>query len=365
MFLYVYDKTITLIGLVEKITSLIWTERKYSFGEFKMLVTADSESIEMLQPGRLIVRDDDQKAIAGEILYRHIKKSVNGSETLEVTGKLLVHWLGNRLRLNASAETEKPQALMRNAVYQNAITAGAGSERGFPLLILGEAAEQRTQSAIYYKSEEDQTVLAVCEEIGEAEDTGFYIKIDIPTKQFKFETYTGTDHTQTSNAPCIFSVEFENVLEQEFTQSVEDEKNVAYVFGEEKSTATRPVRVGSISGHARKEVYINASGVKQETMTDAQYENALQTNGLAALQQCKEKLNFFSKINGEEGGFRYGVDYTLGDKVTCVNTVWGITVDSVITEVQTTYETGQKTVYLTFGEALPTLLKQLKNLKKR
>lgn len=365
MFLYVYDKTLTLLGIVEKITSLIWTERKYTCGEFKMLLPASSENLDLLQKGRLLVRDDDEDGVAGEILYRQIKKSVSGSETLEITGKLLAHWLGNRLRLNAAAETAKPQVLMRNAVYANAVTAGAGSARGFPLLILGTQAETRVQSNMYYKPEEDQTVLAVCEDLAAATDTGFIIKADTAAKQFKFDTYTGADHTQGSASPCIFSVEFENILEQEFTQSVEDEKNFAYVYGAEDSTATLPVTVGTATGHDRKEVYINASGVKQDTMTDAQYEAALATNGENVLQQCKEKLSFFSKINAAAGNFTYGVDYRLGDKVTCINSSWGVSVDAVVTEAQTEYEKGQKTVYLTFGEALPTLLNQLKNLKKR
>ena len=366
MILYVYDKTITLLGVVEKITSLVWTEKKYTYGIFEMLLPVTDDNLALLQENRLIMRDDDETSQAGEILYTHIKKSVDGGETLEVTGKLLSHWLSDRLLYSSiESQTLKPQELMRRAVSENAINASPA--RNYPLLILGTIAETRTQAALDYKSEENITLLDMLEDLGAAEDTGFNINVDRTAKRFKFNTYTGTDHTLESNNPCIFSVEFENILEQEYTRSIENLKNVAYVFGDEKSTIVDdfPFIVGAASGHARKEVFVNSKSVKQGDLTDPEYEAALRTSGDIALKKYAETVNFYNRINSAAGGFKYGKDYTIGDKVTCINTRWGLTINAVITEAQTTYEDGQKSIYLTFGDALPTLLEKIKNIKTR
>lgn len=364
MLLYVYDKAITLLGIAERITSLVWTEKKYTYGTFEMLLPVTDENIELMQIGRLIIRDDDPEKLAGEILYKGIKKSVDGSEALEVAGRLLSHWLGDRLVLSPIVQTTYPYYLIRNVVNNNAIRAVKAARR-FPLLAIGSLIVQRQLYQMDYASEANISVLAMCEDIAAAEDLGFNINVDTVVKRFNFNVYTGADHTLGSSSPCIFSVDYENILEQEYTQSVENLKNVAYVMGEENATATMPVEVGTATGHDRKEVLVNASGVKQEELTAGEYEAVLATNGEITLQQYAEALNFYNKINSAAGGFVYGKDYKLGDKVTCINTKWKLTIDAVITEAQTTYEDGQKTIYLTFGDALPTLFEKLKNLTKR
>jgi hypothetical protein len=377
VLLYVYDKTITLLGVVEQIASLIWTQRKYTCGTFDMLLPVTENNLKLLQKHRLIVKDDDGRNEPGEILYTRIKKAVSGGEELEVTGKFLTHWLGDRLvRPNiVTAAPEKPQDIMRRAVAENAADNESCTQvaRRFPLLQLGSQTETRPQAAIDFANEENISVLALCETLAAAEDTGYTVTLDPAAGQFNFDIYTGGDYTAAGGNPRIFSVEFENVLEQEFIRSVENLKNAAYVYGEDNGIDTLYAEVGTAAGHARKEVFINASSIKKQykdannetqTIEDPDYKTLLAAHGAAELEQYKETLNFFSKINAAAGGYRYGTDYTLGDKVTCLSEAWGLSIDVVITEVETTYQDGQKEVYITFGEALPTLLDKIKNLTK-
>lgn len=358
MLLYVYNKELTLLGVVENITSLVWNEKKYSYGTFTMLLPATEANISLLQKNRIIIRDDDVKKVAGEVLYINIKKDISGSEVLEVTGKLLSHWLNDRLLLSEINLVAAPQTIMRQAVNTNAISAAVAA-RNYPNLILGTT--QGSGSNIEYKNEENITLLDLVEDISITTDTGFNITADVKNKRYKFNTYSGTDHTINSASPCIFSLQLENILEQEYIQSIENLKNVAYVAGEENALSA-PVIIGNATGHERKEVFVNASSIKKANLTDAEYAAVLATNGEIALQSYIETTNFYNKINANNTTFIYGVDYDLGDKVTCINAAWHIAVDAVITEAQTTYEDGQKTVYLTFGDALPTLFEKLKKL---
>ena len=89
------------------------------------------------------------------------------------------------------------------------------------------------------------------------------------TGKHTFSVYEGRDLTAgntAGNAPCIFSQEFDNIVEQEYTNSVENLKTTAYVGEEEKEGVTRKVAEvgGSSTGLSRDEVFINATDIVQE-----------------------------------------------------------------------------------------------------
>lgn len=195
--------------------------------------------------------------------------------------------------------------------------------------------------------------------------------------QYTFSVYEGRDLTAgntAGNAPCIFSQEFDNIVEQEYTNSVENLKTTAYVGGEEKEGVTRKVAEvgGSSTGLSRDEVFINATDIVQEyenesgqtvTLTNAQYLALLSARGVEELEQYAETLAFGSKIN-TNANLKYGTDYDLGDRVTCINKRWNVRIDVRITEIAETYETSGEEIDITFGESLPALLTQIRQITK-
>ena len=163
-------------------------------------------------------------------------------------------------------------------------------------------------------------------------------------------------------------------MEQEYTNSVENLKTTAYVGGEEKEGVARKVAEvgGAAAGLEREEVFINATDIVQEyeneskvkiTLTDAQYLALLSARGASELEQYAETLAFGSKIN-TNANLQYGIDYDLGDRVTCINKRWGVRIDVRITEIAETYETSGEEIDITFGESLPALLTQIRQITK-
>lgn len=72
---------------------------------------------------------------------------------------------------------------------------------------------------------------------GEGGEAGYSGSDKCPHGQAYLSVYEGRDLTAgntAGNAPCIFSQEFDNIVEQEYTNSVENLKTTAYVGGEEK-----------------------------------------------------------------------------------------------------------------------------------
>lgn len=76
-----------------------------------------------------------------------------------------------------------------------------------------------------------------------------------------------------------------------------------------------------------------------------------------------ETLAFGSKIN-TNANLKYGTDYDLGDRVTCINKRWNVRIDVRITEIAETYETSGEEIDITFGESLPALLTQIRQITK-
>lgn len=99
------------------------------------------------------------------------------------------------------------------------------------------------------------------------------------------------------------------------------------------------------------------------TLTDAQYLALLSARGTEELEQYAETLAFGSKIN-TNANLQYGVDYDLGDRVTCINKRWRVRIDVRITEIEETYETSGEEIDITFGESLPALLTQIRQITK-
>lgn len=152
-------------------------------------------------------------------------------------------------------------------------------------------------------------------------------------------------------------------MEQEYTDSSNNYRNVALVAGEGEGVDRKKVTIGEGVGLDRYELYVDARDLQKEEMTEAEYRNKLIDRGNSKLSEHKDIQTFDSKIN-LNSNLKYKVDFDLGDKVTCVSKKWGVTIDTRITEIEEVYEESGKQVNVTFGDSLPTLIDKLKEVIK-
>lgn len=369
MELYIYDTDLILCGVIDKITSLLWMRRYWNCGEFKLLVPFTDQHIKWLQKDRLVMKRGDKEA--GQIKYIHISKNAEGIEEIEVTGRFLSGWLDKRIVLRQIIANDNSQNLMRRYVTEN-ITNPAQAARKIPR-ISAPAGADLGSGKINHSSEPFTTCLLGVEGLAKAAKLGFRIATNVKTRQHQFEVFKGRDLTadQQQNPPCIFSQEFDNVNGQEYTNSVENLKSVAYVGGEEKEGVSRQiVEVGSASGLERDEIFINATDITQTyregeteiTMPLETYLQMLYQRGVAELEQYAETLAFSSSIN-TNSNLRYKEDFDIGDRVTCINKRWGIKINMRITEITEIYQQNVESLEVTFGESLPTLLEKIRKIR--
>jgi hypothetical protein len=374
MELYVYSSDMELQGIVEKIASLIWTRRYWSCGEFKLLVPFTEEHSRMLVKNNIIMKRGDDEA--AQIRYVSITKNSQGLEEIEVQGKFLIAWIGKRIIKKQIITNDTTQNILYRIVREN-VTNPADTVRKIPDVSIADDDADTESGVIDYTSEQYTNAQLAAETAAKAAKLGIRMRTDARTGAHVFSVYEGRDLTAgntAGNAPCIFSQEFDNIVEQEYTNSVENLKTTAFVGGEEKEGVARKVAEvgGSAAGLAREEVFINATDIVQEyedddgeqvTLTDAEYLALLSARGAEELEQYAETLSFGSKIN-TFANLIYRTDYDLGDRVTCVNKRWGIRIDVRITEIAETYQNNVEEIDITFGESLPALLTQIRQITK-
>lgn len=373
MEIYVYARDLELQGVIEKITSFIWIRRYNSAGEFKLLVPFTPRHNDLLQKRSIIAKWDDDEEV-GEVKFVEKRKNEQGLEEIEVQGKLVTNWLAKRIILAPIITTAPTHRIMERIVREN-VTNPTNPARRLHNITHTSIAEI-SRDNIDYSSEAFVNVLLALERAAKASRLGFNITADIRRKAYFFNIYDGLDLTsdQNVNPPAVFSVEFDNILEQTFTNSIERLRTSAYVGGEDThDRARRVVEVGAAAaGHDRSEVFINATDIVQswrddqgnmQSMTNAQYDALLFQRGLQQLEYFAETLVFTSKIN-TRANLRYKIDYDLGDRVTCINRRWTVRINVRITEIMEVYQNHpEPEIEITFGESLPALIEQIRAIQ--
>ena len=120
-------------------------------------------------------------------------------------------------------------------------------------------------------------------------------------------------------------------------------------------------------GLDRYELFVDARDLSDtETVDGVEKEIPWSRYEMLLIQRGSEKLSeyqlsnvFESKVN-LTGNFVYKVDFDLGDIVTCHDHLWGITLDTRITEIEEVYEGNKTEINVTFGNNVPTLIDKIK-----
>jgi len=351
-------------GIVDSFTSLRWVRRYYKSGEFELQCALTPESLELLTRESIIWKKDDTEA--GYIEYRNLKQDVEGKEILVLKGKFLTGYLNRRIIWGTEILNITSEVAMRTLVNKNGI-APVDTNRVIPNLLLGPLNNyiEQVDYQVSYANLCDEL-----ENLSNISNLGHRVKFYETNRKLIFDVYKGLDRSvnQSINPRCIFSKEFENILEQEYVDSLNNYKNLALVGGIGEGAARKMATIGNSSGLDRFEVFNDQKGlsnvVDSLTMSDADYTLLLVGKGNETLAETKEIKTFDSKIN-LQSNLKYKVDFDLGDIVTYLSKKWGITLDSRIIEVEEIYEEAGPQINITFGNNIPTLIDKIKSIKKQ
>ena len=384
MELRVFDETVEPLGLIDEMASLLWHVKYFDVGTFNLLAPITDNNKRLLTEGNIIVKHDGKREVtdaaggiwrrAAQITYVHITKDENGLEQIEAQGYMLSQWLNKRCISPQIVATATNQSLI-NTMVKNNCGSSASTKRRFQRFIM-LAQETIAGSAVEYANEVYAKLGQEVKARAQAGKLGYDILINERSRQYGFYLYKGKDLTAKNsegNTPCIFSRDFDNVNEQEYTASIENCGNFIYIQGAADDNGSQPVTTvdgEGASGLELTEVFCDAtdiarkyqSGETEVTIPLNTYLQMLKTRAAAELENYGKIINFVSTIN-TNSNLKFKQDFDLGDRITCKETKWGIQIDARITEVTETYQKGAEEIEATFGDSLPTLVDQIRKVR--
>lgn len=360
------------LGEIDDYESLQFKRRFNKPGSFELHINLNKNLTETLQEENLIVLSAKK---VGVILHRELNRE--NSEELIISGYTLSGHVGRRLTIPPEGRSQDRikapiETVMKHYVRQNAVNP-TDTTRIIPQLIIAEdlgRGEFVDWQSRYKQLDEE------LEKISNPTHFGWDVFLDEENEKWVFEVYEGRNLTDSQDIlpPVIFSIDFDNIKGQNFTQSSIGHKNTAYVGGQGEGEERRIVEVGNSSGLKRIETFVDARDVAESESTEDAEGNLIdipipENEVVSKLtDRARQKLLELEKIESFEseiltyGPFVYGDDWDLGDIVTVQDPKIGITLDSPITEVTEIYEPSGFRLDAVFGNSMPTLVDKIKQV---
>lgn len=388
MELRIFSRDLEPLGIVDETISVIWQPsywNKGEYGDIKILAPITANNNMLLVKGNIIVKHGEAAEYTdgtgewrrgAQITYRYITKDENGTEQIEVQGCFAKKWLSKRVIPKQMLLYDTNQNIINHIVTENCGNSAETARRFDRFTILTQ--EDLGGSAIEYSAAFGTSVEQAVYDRALGGKLGFDILVNERARLYGFWLYKGKDLTATNkqgNTPCIFSRDFDNVNEQEYTESIENMKNTAYVTGavdEDGTQQTIEHGKEEAAGYDRDELYIDAADISRDIKSETgetvkmpleQYLQLMETKAAGELEQYGEIVNFVSTINASRN-LQYKRDFNVGDIVTSIEKRWNIKIDARVTKIGQTYQNGKESIEVTFGESLPTLIEQIKKVRK-
>ena len=332
MELSVLNSSFETIGIIDIFESLIWTERYSDAGEFEYYAPFTEADLELFHLGYyLSIAESEQIMIIEKI---KIETNVESGNHLVVSGRSLESLLDRRIIWVQTTVSGNVQNAIKKLITDNAISpdnAHGGSDRIIPNLVFVSSTDASvtglTMDSVQFTGDNlFEVVKSICDVFG----LGFKITLSNGSMRFKLynganRSYTNLDGTsQTVNPWVIFSPEFESLISSDYSLSTENLKTVALVAGEGEGTDRKRSEIasGETSGLERREVFVDARDISstdgEETITDEEYTQLLQTRGLETLATYISETNFNTDM-GNIIPYEYRTDFNLGDIVQIEN----------------------------------------------
>lgn len=338
--IFVYDKGLNLLGIIDEFNSLQWTRRYFEAGEFELRVTPDQNNVKLLtKKDNILIRDNyTESAIIEGFDFED-----NGEEAeLTVSGRFLSSVFDRRIlqkTVNFSGESiNAMKTLINNAtkICDNFELEQTQSE------------SKNIDFQCTYKNLYEYLV-----KISKYSLVGFRLVPNIENKVFIFETYEGIDRSssQMENERYAFSDDQANIEKASLIYSSNTEYNFALVGGpgEGSSRKLKTVKKGNPTGFDLREIFVDSKNTQDNTNID----NQLITEGENALTD--ETYTFDATATDVEN---YKVKWDLGDIVDIKKEDWNITSKERIIEVKEVIEDGKKTITPGFGTPLPEVFSE-------
>lgn len=335
--LYVFDKNLELLGVIDQFISLRWRRKYYESGEFELVVAPYENNLSLLfEKDRIIIRQDYTEAgIIDTVELTDDGKNVQ----LSVSGKFL-SYLTNR-RIIKKTINFKGNVIDAQKKLLSEVT---------PLSSEFEVEETTLESKlIEFQCSYKNLYKYLCK-LSKYGNVGFRIVPNIQNKVFRFENYVGLDRTssQSINEKYCFSTLRKNCEKSNYLSTSVNKCNYVLVggVGDGSDRVLVEIKDGDASGFDLVEVFVDAKNENNTNLTSTEYKNILKTKGEEKLSSGEESIEVTASGND------YKNKWDLGDIVDIEVENCNVRQSLRITEVEEVIENGKREIYPTFGQPL-------------
>lgn len=346
MDLWIYSEEFERLGIVDTASSIIWANRFRECGDFEVYVATTPALVELLQPDRLVVREDDE--MVGIIEKVIMDTDEEGGDYMTVTGRCSRKILGHRIVWDQTQLTGTLENGLRRLVTE-AFISPAIAERKYEALTL--AAAHGYTETVNAQFTGDNLLVAI-ESLCAANNYGF--KNLLKNGGWEVDFYKAADRSvsQSKNPRVVFSEEYDNLTASKYTRDVSAYASIALVAGEGEGSARRRTTVARSvhqSGLQRRELYVDARDISSNDgeISDTEYMAQLADRGRTSMSEAAAIESMEGTVEALQM-YKYKEDYYLGDIVTSINK-YGVQADTQVLEVVEVWDENGYTCTPTFG----------------
>jgi len=323
MQLYILDSILRRTTVVDRFESLIWTERWSDLGDFELDVVSSLENRTRFYVGTKLAINKSHRVMEVESVEDAVDS--DGKEMLAVKGRSLERVLDDRVAkfsmndLETEPEwviTDTPGNVARYMFDRVCRFTGLSPNDAIPFLqsgsmfTPGNIPEPTTQITHTQRPESlYRAIKAVCK----VYDLGFRLCRNFDESQLYFDIYSGNDRTSQQSVfpPVVFSVSLDNIQNYQELTTLQQSKNVAYVYSKDHVVVVYGKNVPTnIAGFERRVMHLTPNIPEDHPNIP----NFLSEEGKKALRAARSQSIFDGEVN-ERSAYVYGVDYEVGDLV--------------------------------------------------
>ena len=266
MNLFVLDKELDVIAIVDTYTSFIWTDRYQEAGDFELCMPMDQILLSYIKRDHYLWRNDSEHVMIIESIK--IESDSEDGDRAIITGRSLESILDRRVIWGLKNLSGDFQDAVKT-LLEECIISPSKPERKIANFKFEATDDTRiTDLSIDTQYTGDnlyEVICALCKE----RNIGFKVTLN-DSKQFVFKLYSGDDRSydQFQNPYVVFSSNFDNIIDSTYQESSEGLKNVTLVGGEGEGTERRYTAVGNIEGLERRELFTDARDISSDDDTD-------------------------------------------------------------------------------------------------
>lgn len=347
----VLNSELEVIGVLDKYSSFIWTDRYYDTGEFELCIPVTANHANSIREDYFLsIPSSDRLMIVESI---EIITDKDEGNDFKITGRSLEAILDRRIvwkQTNVNGSVQNAMQLLINDAFINP----TDSRRRVSNMVFNVSTDPAVTGATYKEAAQymGDSILDVVKKVCPAYPYHLGFKMTYENGNFVFSLYAGKDRSyrQTENTYVVFSPGMDNLLSSKYLKSIKNYKNVLRIAGEgEGATQTFITHyleydddhASEKVGLARREIYVDCHDVSSVTSSNMtmdvqQYTNVLVQKGVEKLVELVPETAFDGEIDATIM-YKYGVDYNVGD-ICEIRNEYGMNDAVRITEVVQTWE---------------------------